>query len=86
MQRRRIPRADRVGNAQVEKLFRYQREEVLVANGILYRDPVASPPPQAVLRPAPVRPMVEGLGLHGRRKDGTEFPVKIGLSPLETEE
>ena len=75
-------------NAQTEALFGYHRDELLGrpveilipsrfhAHHATHRDGYATT--------RQVRPMGAGLELHGLRKDGSEFPVEISLSPLET--
>src|SRR5438552_3673568 len=75
---------------RTQQLFGYRREEllgqpveVLVPERI--RSHHADHRVRYFANPS-LRPMGAGLSLYGRRKDGTEFPVEIGLSPLVTEQ
>jgi PAS domain S-box-containing protein len=79
-----------LANAETERLFGYPREELIgevVEMLIPERYHARHPGHRAAFfrQPHP-RPMGAGLELSGVRRDGTEFPVEISLSPLETDE
>jgi PAS domain S-box-containing protein len=76
-------------NAQAEKLFGYQREELinqtmemLVPERFRGRHPGNR---EAYQHDPKTRSMGSGLDLYALNKSGEEFPVEISLSPLETE-
>ncbi|MGA8220095.1 MAG: sigma 54-interacting transcriptional regulator [Candidatus Acidiferrales bacterium] len=75
-------------NPQVERFFGYSRGELLgqpVEMLIPERFRNTHPTRREEYAAQPrTRPMGIGLELQGRRKDGSEFPVDIMLSPVET--
>ncbi len=76
-------------NKQVEHMFGYTREE-LIGSTIEKLVPISARARHgkhvSAYASAPrLRPMGSGLELHGQRKDGTELPVEISLSPVKTD-
>ncbi|HXN03045.1 MAG TPA: PAS domain S-box protein [Candidatus Dormibacteraeota bacterium] len=77
-------------NMQVERLFRYERSE-LVGHPVerllaeRFREALVAHRERYIAM-AQSRPTNVGLELTACRKDGSEFPVDISLSPLEADE
>jgi PAS domain S-box-containing protein len=77
-------------NRKGEELFGYQREELIDQPVELlvpeeHRD-IHPAHVEGFLRAPSARPMGVGRELFGRRKDGTQVPIEIGLSPIQLPE
>jgi len=75
-------------NAQTEKLFGYDRSELLnrpieVLIPERFHGQYLAVRDAYIANPTPRAPRA-GLGLAGRRRNGTEFPVDVSLSGIET--
>jgi PAS domain S-box-containing protein len=77
-------------NTQTEKMFGYHRDELLgqpveILVPDQYHHSHVRDRDRYIQSPR-TRPMGAGRALTGRKKDGTQFPVEISLSPLGTEQ
>jgi PAS domain S-box-containing protein len=75
-------------NSPTEALFGYTRDE-LIGQGVEMLVPERQRPQHHLHRESfhsrpKIRRMGSGLDLYGRRRDGSEFPVEISLSPVAT--
>lgn len=77
-------------NAQAERIFGYSRDEIigkeveiLVPERFHHKHTSHR---QGYVKNPKTRGMGIGMDLFGKRKDGSEFPVEISLSPLKTTE
>ncbi len=80
----------RLVNRRIEEQFGYGRAELIGESidrliPLAFRGDHDAHRSQFLLKPE-ARPMGKGRDLNGLRKDGTEFPVEIGLSPITTPE
>ena len=77
-------------NEETERMFGYERDELLGKSieqlvPERFRSDHAQHRGGFLMRPQR-REMGAGRALHARRKDGSEFPVEIGLNPITTDE
>lgn len=76
-------------NSATEKLFGYSRQELIGQSlEMLIPERFRSHHPeyrQAYFSESKSRPMGHGRDLYGLHKSGKEFPVEVGLNPVETE-